>query len=312
MPFVVAPADPTPGLNEQFCRVGDVELCYESFGNPADPTVLLVMGLGMQMIAWHEDFCQELVERGFHVVRYDNRDVGRSTHFDQVKPPTPWELITRRPRRPAYLLNDMADDAVGLLDHLGVDAAHVVGASMGGMIAQSVAARHPERVLSLVSIMSSTGSRWSGQPAMRVLPVFMRRPPAGKEAFVERIVKLFHLVGSPGFPQDEQALRELASLSFDRGADEAGTARQMGAILASGNRIKDLWKITAPTLVIHGTKDKLVAKSGGKATARAISGARLMLIEGMGHDLPRGAWPRIIGGIVDTAARARKREPSRA
>jgi pimeloyl-ACP methyl ester carboxylesterase len=246
------------------------------------------------------------------VVRYDNRDTGRSTRFDHVKPPTMGELIRRKPRRPAYVLDDMADDAVGLLDHVGVDAAHVVGASMGGMIAQCVAARHPERVLSLVSIMSSTGSRWSGQPAIRVLPAFLRRPPAGKEAFVERILKLFKVIGSPGFPRDEQELRELLELSFDRGADEAGTARQMGAILVSGNRIKDLWKISAPTLVIHGTKDKLVAKSGGRATARAISGAKLMLIEGMGHDLPRGAWPQIISGIVENAARADEREPARA
>jgi pimeloyl-ACP methyl ester carboxylesterase len=291
-------------MNEQFCTAGEVELCYETFGEPGDPAVLLIMGLGTQMIGWQEDFCRELAGRGFFVIRYDNRDSGRSTHFDSVPPPSPLELGLRRPKRVAYRLADMADDGVGLLDHLEIEAAHVVGASMGGMIAQLLAARHPERVLSLVSIMSSTGSRWSGQPAMRVLPAFLRRPPAGKEAYVERIEQLFELVGSPGFDRDKQALREMAELSFDRGASSAGLARQMAAIIESGSRVADLKRIKAPTLVIHGTKDRLVRKSGGRATARAISGAQLMMIEGMGHDLPRGAWPQILDAIESNAARA--------
>src|SRR6476661_5715812 len=185
--------------NEQFATVGDVELCYETFGEPGRPAMLLVMGLGTQMIGWHEDFCRELVARGFFVIRYDNRDSGRSTHFESVRPPTPGQLLRRRIPNAAYTLDDMADDAAGLLDALDIEAAHVVGASMGGMIAQTLAARHPQRVLSLTSIMSNTGSRWSGQAALRLWPFFLRRPKAGKEAFVERIERAFDLVGSPGF-----------------------------------------------------------------------------------------------------------------
>ena len=299
-------------VDERFCTVGDVELCYETFGDPGDPALLLIMGLGTQMIGWHEEFCRALVERGYFVIRYDNRDAGRSTHFDSVRPPTPGQLVRRRIKRPAYTLTDMADDAAGLLDCLDIEAAHVVGASMGGMIAQTLAARHPGRVLSLTSIMSTTGSRWSGQASLRVYPFFLRRPAAGKEAFVDRIVRLFRVVGSPGFPTDEAYLRDMAALSFDRGADYSGTARQLGGILASGNRLADLRRISAPTLVIHGTADRLVAASGGRATARAIREARLLLIEGMGHDLPRGAWPRIIDAIVENAERAGRRDEARA
>jgi pimeloyl-ACP methyl ester carboxylesterase len=295
-----------------FTRVGDVELCYETFGDPGDPAILLIMGLGTQMIGWHEDFCRELVDRGFFVIRFDNRDSGRSTHFESVRPPTPGQIVRRRIPNSAYTLTDMANDAAGLLDALGIHAAHVVGASMGGMIAQTLAADHPQRVLSLTSIMSNTGSRWSGQAALRLWPLLLRRPRAGRDAFVERIVKVFELIGSPGFPIDREWLRGMAALSFERGADEASTARQLGAILASGNRTAELRRISAPTLVIHGQADLLVRPSGGRATARAIPGARLLPIEGMGHDLPRGAWPRIIDAIVQNAARARRRDTARA
>jgi pimeloyl-ACP methyl ester carboxylesterase len=291
-------------MDERFCRVGDVELCYEPFGDPDRPAVLLVMGLGTQMIGWHADFCTELAERGFHVIRYDNRDAGRSTHLSDRPTPSPREIVTRRIRRPPYRLTDMAADGIGLLDELGIDAAHVVGASMGGMIAQTIAANHADRVLSLVSIMSSTGSRWSGQPAPRILPVFLQRPARSKEAYVERIVKLFGLVGSPGFERDPDELRAMLATSWERGVDQDGTARQLGAIIASGHRAEDLQRIKAPTLVIHGKADRLVRPSGGRATARAIPGARLELIDGMGHDLPRGVWPRILAGIEETAARA--------
>jgi pimeloyl-ACP methyl ester carboxylesterase len=295
-------------MDERFCKVGDVELCYEPFGDPDRPTVLLVMGLGTQMIAWHADFCGELADRGFYVIRYDNRDVGRSTHLSDRPTPKVRELMTRRIRRPAYLLKDMAADGIGLLEELGIESAHVVGASMGGMIAQTMAAEHPDRVRSLVSIMSSTGSRWSGQPAPRILPVFLQKPASGKEAYVERIVKLFALVGSPGFERDDDELRELASTSWDRGVDPAGLNRQLGAIIASGHRARDLKRIRVPTLVIHGKSDRLIRPSGGRATARAIPGARLDLIDGMGHDLPRGVWPRIVDGIEQNAARAAQPE----
>src|SRR4051812_45469049 len=290
--------------NEQFATVGDIELCYETFGEPGRPAVLLVMGLGTQMIAWHVDFCEALADRGFFVIRYDNRDVGRSTKFSSSPPPTPRELLTRKIRRPAYLLADMADDGVALLDALGIEAAHVVGASMGGMIVQVLAARHPGRVLSLVSIMSTTGNRWKGQPALRVFPFLLRKPATDPQARLERVLKLFRLVGSPGFERDENELREMLAMSLERGDDPAGMARQLTAIVASGDRTADMRRISAPTLVIHGTKDKMIRLSGGRATARAIPGARLMLVDGMGHDLPRGAWPQILDGIVRNAAQA--------
>ena len=291
-------------MNEQFATVGDVELCYETFGSPEDPAMLLIMGLGTQMIAWHEDFCAELVSRGFFVIRYDNRDCGRSTHLDRVPPPTIPQLLTRRLRHVAYTLDDMADDAAGLLDHLGIGAAHVTGASMGGMIAQTLAARHPDRVRSLASIMSSTGSRVTGQPRLRAYPVLLRRPPRDREQYVEALIRLFAIIGSPGFERDVEGLRELAGHGFDRGVSAAGTGRQMAAILASGNRTAALRRIQAPTVVIHGTADKLVSPSGGKATARAIPGAKLVLVRGMGHDMPRGAWPQIIEAIAENADRA--------
>ena len=291
-------------MDERFCKVGDVELCYEPFGDPDRPAVLLVMGLGTQMIAWHADFCTELADRGFFVIRYDNRDVGRSTHLSDRPVPKPREIITRRIRRPPYLLADMAADGVGLLDELGSEDAQVVGASMGGMIAQTIAANHAGRVLSLVSIMSSTGSRWSGQPAPRILPVFLQKPAASKADYQERIVKLFALIGSPGFERDDDDLRDMAGESWDRGVDPAGFARQLGAIIASGHRAADLRRIRVPTLVIHGKSDRLIRPSGGRATARAIPNARLELIDGMGHDLPRGVWPRILDGIEQTATRA--------
>jgi pimeloyl-ACP methyl ester carboxylesterase len=289
-------------MPESFCRVGDVELCYETFGDPADPAMLLIMGLGTQMLGWADDFCAQLAARGFHVIRFDNRDIGRSTLMKGVRPPTIGQILRRDRRAAGYLLADMAGDAVGLLDHLGIERAHVVGASMGGMIAQTIAARHPERVLSLVSIMSNTGGRFRGQPALRTYPVFLRRSPADREGFIEHIVRLFRVIGSPGFDEDE--LRQMLGRSHDRGYDPAGPGRQLAALLASGDRRAELRTITAPTLVIHGTADRLVAPSGGRATARAIPGARLLMIDGMGHDLPRRVWPQVLDAITDNAARA--------
>ncbi len=291
-------------MSERFCTVGDVELCYETFGDASDPALLLIMGLGTQMIGWHDELCHGLARRRFFVIRFDNRDVGRSTRLHEVPPPRLLELLRRRPRQLAYTLGDMADDAAGLLDCMGIESAHVVGASMGGMIAQTLAVGHPDRVLSLVSIMSSTGARLSGQPALRVYPFFLRRPRAGRDAYIDNAVRLFAVVGSRGLGADEEQLRELAGRSFDRGVDAAGTGRQLAAILAAGNRTDDLRRIAAPTLVIHGTADRLVSPSGGAATVRAIPGSHRLLIEGMGHDLPRGGWPRIIEGIIENASRA--------
>ncbi|HEX7299722.1 MAG TPA: alpha/beta fold hydrolase [Solirubrobacteraceae bacterium] len=291
-------------MAESFCRVGDIELCYETFGDPAEPALLLIMGLGTQMLGWDEEFCTDLAGRGFHVVRYDNRDIGRSTILDSYPAPTLGQLLRRDARAAAYTLAEMAADGVGLLDHLGIERAHLVGASMGGMIAQTIAARRPERVLSLVSIMSSTGSRITGQPALRTYRKFLRPGPSDREAYIEQAIDLFHWIGSTGFDPDEAALRDLLGRMYDRGHHASSAGRQLAAILASGNRAVELRRITAPTLVIHGTKDRLVAPSGGRATARAIPGARLLMIEGMGHDLPRAAWPQILDAIVETAERA--------
>ncbi len=288
---------------EKLCNVGGgITLCYETFGDPSDPVALLIMGLGTQMVAWQEDFCEELAARELYVIRFDNRDIGRSTHL-QGPPPSLRQLL--RYSVPArYTLADMAQDAVGLLDELEIDQAHMIGASMGGMIAQSIAARHPTRVRSLVSMMSSTGGRWVGRPALSSYPIFLRKAPREREAFVEHAAHLFAKVGSRGIPQDIGGTRRIAALSFDRELDRTGAGRQLAAIIASGDRTAELARITAPTLVIHGSVDPLISPSGGRATARAIPDAELMMIEGMGHDLPRALWPRLIDALSTHAAGA--------
>ncbi len=293
-------------MAEQFCTVGEIELCYETFGSPDDPAMLLIMGLGTQMIAWQEAFCERLADAGFFVIRFDNRDVGRSTHLDHISVPSPKNLLLRRPF--AYSLSDMASDAVGLLDHLGIERAHIVGASMGGMIAQLIAIEHPDRVLSLASIMSNTGSRITGQPALRVQPMMLEQPSDDPAVEEQRIIRLFEVVGSPGFERNDEVLLDILRRSQQRGGARGGVARQLGAIVSSPNRAPQLGWIRAPTVVIHGTADKLVRPSGGRATAKAIRGARLVLIDGMGHDLPEGAWPQIVGALTANAARA---EPAR-
>jgi len=291
-------------MPEQLCTVGDdVELCYETFGDPEAPAVLLTMGLATQMLGWHEDLCEALAGRGFHVIRFDNRDVGRSQRMEGPVPSL-LQLLRRDRRAASYTLEDMAVDGVGLLDHLGIEAAHVVGASMGGMIAQTLAARQPDRVLSLVSIMSNTGARLTGQPSPLIWPVLVSKPPRGRDQYVEHAVRVFSKIGSPGFERDEEDLRRIAGMSYDRGLNPAAGARQLAAIIHSGDRTPLLRTITAPTLVIHGSKDRMVPLSGGRATARAIPGARLLVIDGMGHDMPRAAWPRMLEAIEHNAARA--------
>ncbi|MGZ5387294.1 MAG: alpha/beta fold hydrolase [Solirubrobacterales bacterium] len=284
-------------MDERFCEVGGgITLCYDEFGDTADPTVLLVMGLATQMIGWTEDFCEQLAARGFHVVRFDNRDIGRSTHMD-FNPPSLSEILRRRMRPEQYTLPDMAGDAAGLLRELGLAPAHVVGASMGGMVGQTLAAEHPELVRSLTSIMSSTGNRWRGQPHPSIYKYLLRRPPSDRDAYVERAVEVFGVVGSAELHGEEE-IRSLAGRSFDRGYDARGGGRQLGAIIASGDRTRTLGRISVPTLVIHGTADRLVRPSGGRATAKAIPGARLMMVKGMGHDLPRPLWPHLIDAIA--------------
>jgi pimeloyl-ACP methyl ester carboxylesterase len=288
-------------MAEQFCTVNDVELCYETFGDPADPPMLLIMGLATQMVGWHDEFCAQLAGRGFFTIRFDNRDIGRSQAMD-FPVPTLKQLLLRDKRAAGYTLEHMAADGFGLLDHLGIERAHVAGVSMGGMIAQTMAARRPERVLSLASMLSNTGALWSGQPSPRLYPVLLKTPPRDREAYIDHAAWVFSKIGSPDFPQND--LRAMAATSYDRGLNPAGSMRQLAAIIASGDRTPLLRTITAPTVVVHGTKDKLVPTSGGRATAKAIPGARLVLIEGMGHDLPRGAWPRMLDALAANAARA--------
>jgi pimeloyl-ACP methyl ester carboxylesterase len=291
-------------MAERFATVGELEICYETFGSPDRPALLLVMGLGTQMVAWPVGFCELLVERGFHVIRYDNRDIGRSTHLRRLPAPTLRQLVRRDKAAAPYSLADMAADGIGLLDQLGIERAHVAGASMGGMIAQTMAARHPERVLSLASIMSNTGHRWKGTPGLRIYPLFLRRPADDREGVIERSVSTFRLIGSPGFPFDEDGFRSTAALSYERGYNPAGGARQLAAILAAGDRTAEVRGITAPTVVIHGTRDRMVRPSGGRATAAAIPGSELVMIDGMGHDLPRDVWVRLVDAIAANAERA--------
>ena len=290
---------------ESIASVNGVEIAYETFGDPTDETMLLIMGLGVQMLGWDEQLCRTLAGRGYHVVRFDNRDVGRSTKLEGGPRPDLMAAVAGDPSTASYMLEDMADDCVGLLDALGVRAAHLVGASQGGMIAQTVAIRHPERVLSLVSIMSTTGDREVGQPHPEALPALLTRPPADKEGFVDFVVAAWKVIGSPGFEADEDALRARAAASYDRGIFPDGTARQLLAILASGDRTEALRALEVPTTVIHGTDDILVDVSGGKATADAIPGARLELIGGMGHDMPAQLWPRLVELITENAERAK-------
>ncbi len=291
-------------MPEELTDVGrGITICHESFGDPADPPLLLVMGLGMQMIAWPEAFCRELAGRGYYVTRFDNRDVGNSTHID-IPSPTLRELATRRFRPEQYTLEDMAEDTAGLIAALELGPVHLVGVSQGGMISQTLAARRPELIRSLASIMSNTGSRFTGQPTPKVLRSFLKRPPREREAMIEHWTKFFALIGSEGANPGE--VRALADIALERNVnpDPRSAERQLGAQLKSGNRAKALRRIKAPTVVIHGAIDPLVRPSGGRATAKEIPGAKLIMIERMGHDLPTFAWPQIIDAIVANAERA--------
>jgi pimeloyl-ACP methyl ester carboxylesterase len=285
-------------------RCGEVELAYETFGDPGDPPVLLVMGLATQMIGWPDEFCRGLADTGLFVVRFDNRDIGLSTHVDDAGAPDIMAVFGGDHSSVPYGLADLADDTVGLLDALGLDSAHLVGASMGGMIAQLVAVRHPERVRSLTSIMSTTGDPAVGAPAEAALGVLLAPPATDREGAVQRAVDTYRVIGSPGFEFDETSLRERAGLSFDRAYNPAGVARQLAAILTTTDRTADLASVAVPTLVIHGEQDALIDVSGGRATAAAIPGCELLVVDGMGHDLPRELWPQLTERITALIARA--------
>ncbi|MBA3865796.1 MAG: alpha/beta hydrolase [Solirubrobacterales bacterium] len=289
---------------EKLAFANGIDLAYQEMGEADGEPLILVMGLATQMIAWDEEFCSLLADRGFRVVRFDNRDTGRSTKIDSAGVPSRIDMMTGRRASAPYLLRDMAHDSFGLMDHLELDSAHLVGASMGGMIVQAAAIEHPERVRSMVSIMSTTGSRWTGLPSLKAFGVLLGNPPKDRDGVIARGIKTFKVIGSPDFPFDEERVRDVAGRSYDRGHSAAGVLRQLHAISASGDRTQDLHSLEVPTTVIHGSRDPLVRPAGGRATARAIPGARLRIIEGMGHDLPRAVWPEVIEAISSNAARA--------
>ncbi|MFK0287965.1 alpha/beta fold hydrolase [Streptomyces sp. NPDC090499] len=281
-----------------------VSIAYESFGDPGDPAVLLVMGFGAQMIAWHEDFCRALADRGRHVIRYDNRDCGLSTRFDDhpvdmgefIAAVSSGDLPAALAMVP-YRLSDMADDGLGLLTALGVERAHVVGASMGGMIAQTMAIAAPERVLTLTSMMSSTGESEYGRTSPEAQAVLFGPKPADREGYVAAAEN--ELVWASKRYGDAAALRELAAAGYDRAHYPAGIGRQLGAMVLSGSRADALRELVMPTLVIHGLDDTLIDPSGGKRTAELVPGARLLLLPDMGHDRPRELWPQLIDAVVE-------------
>ena len=289
-----------------------IRIEYETFGSPSDPALLLIMGLGMQLIAWPEPFCRRLASQGFYVIRYDNRDTGFSTKFDDVRAPGLPALLIRSllrlPIRVPYTLRDMAADAIGLLDALDISSAHIVGASMGGMIAQNLAAGFPERVRSLTSIMSTSGHRsLPGADPLVSRHLFRSRPSSGdREAVITHNMRSLELIGSPAYPIDEDKRRELTSMSFDRCFYPAGFTRHVAAIVQDGDRRQRLRRISAPTLVIHGREDRLVPLAGGIDTAKFVPYADLEVIDGMGHNFPGELWPMLVKMISAHAGRADK------
>jgi pimeloyl-ACP methyl ester carboxylesterase len=294
-------------VTEKIVEVGrGISLAYEEIGD-GEPLVL-VAGLGQQLHSWPDAFCAELANRGYRVIRFDNRDVGKSTHL-RFRPTKPAALLLRRWPAEQYDLADMAGDTAGLLDALGLADAHFVGVSMGGMIAQTVASLYPDRVRTLTSIMSNTGARSVGRPALSTWLMMGGKPARTRAEAQDRAVRMFRHIGSHGFPFDDAFIRELAGTSWDRDPSPAGMARQLAAIFRSGDRTSRLSAITAPTLVIHGDRDRMVHPTGGAATARAIAGARLETIIGMGHDLPKDAWPRLLD-LIDDHARQRSSDAS--
>lgn len=287
-------------------HANDIDIVYDTFGDPSAPPMLLVMGLGGQMIAWDEEFCAALAAHGYWVIRFDNRDVGLSTKFDEAGVPDVLALMQAQAQGEAnqapYLLCDMADDAVGLLDTLEIESAHVVGVSMGGMIVQTMAIHHPDRVRTMTSIMSSTSAPDLPPPNPEAMAILVAPAPTERAAYIERSVQNWRVLNGPVFPLDEALTRERAGRAFDRGLSPEGTMRQLAAVLASGSRKEALKPVTVPTLVIHGDADPLVPVEGGIDTANSVPGAELMIIEGMGHSLPPAVAPQVIEAIVRHAA----------
>jgi pimeloyl-ACP methyl ester carboxylesterase len=304
-PSHATPLEDVAVSDELLAPVGTgVELCYQTFGDPSGEPLLLVMGLGGPMTWWDTELCRMLAAAGFHVVRYDNRDSGRSTRIRARV--TRSQLVRafagRRVRTP-YSMADLAADATALLDHLGIESAHVAGISMGGMIAQTVAVEHPRRVRSLTSVMSTTGRRTVGWQDPRLIPALIAPRKPGKESYVETSVAFWGVIGSPGYPADPEVLAERAGETFDRGYSASGVMRQMMAILTQPDRTQRLRSLRVPALVVHGLADKMVHVSGGRSTAAAIPGAELVLVDGMGHDLPPALFETFVDAIARTAAR---------
>ncbi|SDH40405.1 Pimeloyl-ACP methyl ester carboxylesterase [Sinosporangium album] len=285
-------------------RTNGVEIAYESFGSQEGRPLLLIMGLGSQLIHWDEDFCGSLVDLGHYVVRFDNRDAGESTHFHEAGMPDLAAALGGQVDA-AYLLTDMAADVIGLLDALDLANVHLVGVSMGGMIAQTIAVAAPERVRSLTSIMS-TPAPHIGAPTPEALGALLSPPVGNREAAIERALQAWSLMGSKGYPMDVERIARVTGLAYDRAYDPAGTARQLMAVLASGDRSEGLRGLDVPALVIHGEDDLLIQLPGGVATAEAIPGAKLLTFPGMGHDLPRDLWPVITDAIAGLTALAER------
>jgi pimeloyl-ACP methyl ester carboxylesterase len=286
--------------------VNDIEIVYDTFGESSASPMLLVAGLGVQMIGWDEEFCSQLAARGYWVIRFDNRDVGLSTKLDEAGVPNIQAMMQTAVQGEAvevpYSLRDMAKDAEGLLDALGIESAHVVGVSMGGMIVQEMAIHYPDHIRTMTSIMSSTGNPELPPPRPEALSLLLTPPPTNRAGYIESEVKAWRVLCGSESLFDENRAREQAGRAFDRGLSPAGTARQLAAILASGSRKEALKSLTVPTLVIHGDADPLVPVEGGIDTADAIPGAELLIIEGVGHDLSPAIWPRVIEAIARHAA----------
>jgi pimeloyl-ACP methyl ester carboxylesterase len=293
--------------DERLAPANGIELAYQEVGDPDGEPLILIMGLAVQMLGWEEEFCTMLAERGFRVVRFDNRDIGHSTILKEAGMPSRYDMFSGRRASAAYTLSDMAADTFGLMDFLGVDSAHLVGVSMGGMIGQTMAIERPERVRSLVSMMSTTGNRRVGQPSLRAWGVLLSKYPRSREEYADRVRRTLKVLGSPDYPMEEERAAELAREMYDRGHNTAGIIRQIHAISASGDRTAQLRKLQVPTTVLHGSRDPLARPVAGRATAKAIPGARLRIFEGMGHDLPRQLWPDFVEEIAANAARATDR-----
>ena len=291
-----------PHSDSATAKANGIEIVYDMFGDPDKPPVLLIIGLGQQMIAWDEEFCAQIAARGYWVIRFDNRDTGLSTKLDEAGVPNMavvFEAMTEgKPVESPYSLLDMADDAVGLLDALGIESAHVVGESMGGMIAQRMVIHHADRVRTLTSIMSTTGEPGLPPPTPEAMDILTNRPPTDREGYIEDYVERWRVLNGQELPYDEEASRKLAARIFDRGLNLPGFARQLAAIIADGSRKQALKSVTVPTLVIHGDADPLVPVECGIDTANSVLGSELLIIEGMGHTLPRQVWAQVIDSIV--------------